>query len=106
MTDREMLELAAKAVDLPDRVWMWGTMVYRRDGELAEWLPLTDDGDSLRLAVDLWMNVEIDGGTHGITSVTKLGGNLIFVEHEACADKYAATRRAIVLAAADIGRKK
>lgn len=109
MTDRELLELAAKAAGYRFVRWDEGRLVAdiesRYPGFTEEWNPLTDDADALRLAVDLWMNVEIDGGTHGITSVTKLGGNLIFVEHEACADKYAATRRAIVMAAAEIGRK-
>ena len=98
MTDRELLELAAKAA---------GYVVVSRcdDGRLGIeglgrwWHPLTDDGDALRLAVKLHFSVK---NTDIRTSV--LGHDLIAVT-EAHGDPYAATRRAIVRAAAEIGKE-
>ncbi len=43
MTDRELLEYAAKAAGL-DHLW-----VVEIDGISPNWNPLTDDGDALRL---------------------------------------------------------
>ena len=107
MTDRELLELAAKAAGIKLR-WIQGSEdeecvhpIRRREDGMCEvdWLPLTDDGDALRLAVACDMLVEIEG--HTARSVTKRG------DHEAyqtSGDPYAATRRAIVRAAAEIGK--
>lgn len=119
MTDKELLELAAKAAgfagnyvedhsvfDYRDR---YGDPVYSDPdcGILIEkgfvqhvWNPLTDDGDALRLAVKL--NMLIDPNNGHVTTCTATGG---FAEAEECTSecKYAATRRAIVRAAAAIG---
>jgi hypothetical protein len=57
MTDREMLELAAKAAGLPHQ-WCkaWHTMAEPRpDGGFffeKVWNPLRDDGDALRLRLE------------------------------------------------------
>jgi hypothetical protein len=96
MTDRELLELAAKAAGLPHQ-WCdaWGTMAKTSpDGGFVfnhVWNPLTDDGDALRLAVQ-W-------GLLGAPFMT-----LAWIETLGDSDPYAATRRAIVRAAAEIGR--
>lgn len=76
MTDRELLELAAKAVGIDNK---------KLNHPVNFWSPLTDDGDALRLAVKLRIEVCSKG-------------------MEAFGDPYAATRRAIVRAAAEIGR--
>ena len=65
MSDRELLELAAKAagVDIPKpNPWFsyyekQGFMWMNMDGSRAEktWNPIHDDGDALRLAVKLGM---------------------------------------------------
>ena len=52
-TDREMLELAAKAAGELTPSW-YGNSAYM-DGVLSRWNPLTDDGDALRLAVKLML---------------------------------------------------
>jgi len=83
-TDRELLELAAKAAGIP---WVEGGP--SRMG-WAGWNPLTDDGDALRLAVKL----NIDAGKPGMR---------LSVDWREGEDPYAATRRAIVRAAAAIG---
>lgn len=98
MTDRELLELAAKAAGI---TW---TRDYK-DGPLIvmmpftrEWNPLTDDGDALRLAVKVlnWPH----GGQAFDNAVTAM-----YAVGELPKDPYAATRRAIVRAAAEIGKK-
>lgn len=65
MTDRELLEMAAKAAGI-DLRWKLGvhqitlppTLPYYLVGGLDQyWNPLTDDGDALRLAAKLMLNV-------------------------------------------------
>jgi hypothetical protein len=115
MTDKELLELAAKAD---------GRKTERIAGKLwiekctTEWNPLTDDGDALRLAVKLGLSIDptenlmvaefdgfgeyekatdvwfVDSKTAQTFSAMEIHGN----------DSCAATRRAIVRAAAEIGR--
>lgn len=98
MTDRELLELAAKAAgyllsELSDMVWS------DSETEFVYWNPLTDDGDALRLAVRLLF--EIDMGRDGIAIRHSTGIKILEAfNHDPCA----ATRRAIVRAAAEIGR--
>ncbi len=61
MTDREMLELAAKAAGI---AWSQEYQCYLGEpdvnGVRVKWLPREDDGDALRLAVKLGMNVHLD----------------------------------------------
>jgi len=99
MTDKELLELAAKAAGIDVR-WYQGDCLRVADkcnGFAGRWNPLTDDGDALRLAVKLRMDVEwLD-----VDTVFVSGGPCIHVG----VDPYAATRRAIVRAAAEIGRE-
>jgi len=95
MNDRELLELAAKAagfnIDFADYRDLGSHTVYRkRDEYLTWWNPLADDGDALRLAVKL--DLLTDLRTYS------------YEPDEWRIDPYAATRRAIVRAAAEIGR--
>lgn len=110
MNDRELLELAAKAAGLDG---------YKYDGRMkgdplckevrdesgrflryAIWNPLTDDGAALRLAVELRI------GLHWCKSgrVFALADDQIETCESYREDGEAATRRAIVRAAAEIGR--
>ena len=101
-TDRELLEDAAKAAGIDVR-WYQGDCLRVADkcnGFAGRWNPLADDGDALRLAVKLRMNINIysqgaEADCDTLESTCKEGG-----------DPYAATRRAIVRAAAEIGRSK
>lgn len=100
MTDMELLELAAKAAGI-ELTWQ-----IRNDEFVYNWNPLTDDGDALRLAVKLDMDVVFDFdrvmAVHGDgdgTCITEY-----FYELPNPTDIYAATRRAIVRAAAKIGK--
>lgn len=118
-TDRELLELAAKAAGikiirsrLADPLWR-DMLIENPDVEVDgnptdRWNPLHDDGDALRLAVKLelrvmvlhdtsqtkpWLRIEDRAGrwTHAMVAEFEAG-------------PYAATRRAIVRAAAAIGK--
>ena len=105
MTDRELLELAAKAAGyvLGKHTQKDWAVTYRG----MEWNPLTSDGDALRLAVkldiDLMNATGVDGPGQSVTF--PLGGDYeALTEHHTEGDKQAATRRVIVRAAAEIGR--
>lgn len=114
MTDRELLELAAKATGI--EVWpgigVQSHMLFTRsaksgyDGRVTgvEWNPLTDDGDALRLAVVLNMEVyhADDGGMACYASWPTARGFSYAIERHGV-NAVAATRRAIVRAAAAIG---
>lgn len=106
-TDRELLELAAKAAGL--RVCWHGDETYARhidrtDPPRIYWNPLTDDGDALRLAVKLQLRVIPPEDEFGLdrASVRINGRSKLVDSYDS--DPYAATRRAIVRAAAEIGR--
>ena len=105
MTDREMLELAAKAADLRVKVASNSGRGLKVHGNCNWWNPLTDDGDALRLAGDVGLVVCImrNAGFTGIyLPACSIGGKYDEVQlHEDNA--HAATRRAIVRAAAAIG---
>ncbi|WP_447639565.1 hypothetical protein [Pandoraea norimbergensis] len=109
MTIKELLELAAKAAGLQVERWCDGSNPYGpNQGLIIEWEhdiwnPMVDDGDALRLAVNRSMRVEVDAAL-GYTLV-RYGdefGDYVQVGHLGFAE--AATRRAITLAAAEIGR--
>ena len=106
MMDRELLELATKAIGVH---WQDFTLtLFMGEEELREWPydwnPLLNDGDALRLAVKLWMSVDIND-RRDLTDVIWTGCTESVIELHADhgGDKYAATRRAIVRAAAEIG---
>lgn len=108
-TDRELLELAAKAAGISLHRWVGkGLWMGEEDEEgfqtsppeLSRWNPLTDDGDAMRLAVNLSFNVFQAAG-HAFAMETEGEDNHIKTPYEG--NKYAATRRAIVRAAAAIG---
>ncbi|MCY1216845.1 hypothetical protein D9M72_287320 [compost metagenome] len=102
MADRELLELAAKAAGLVVEWDYDGNTWARRPDEHPEqalrWNPLTDDGDALRLAVKLRLHFAACG--HSAIASEPDG---VFVQVQFGDDAAAATRRAIVRAAAEIG---
>ena len=127
MTDRELLELAAKAagyyfctesmgeeqfycVPVPEKelVTNWCPIKsgrHRYEGtSLFKWNPLTDDGDALRLAVKLELSVYSHHLMINVTHTMKPFCELEIIEDQP-SDPYAATRRAIVRAAAEIGKE-
>ncbi|MGX9693838.1 hypothetical protein ACTJNK_26115 [Achromobacter anxifer] len=102
-TDRELLELAAKAAGIdakPIKGFDGVERLHTGAGSYMPlvWNPLTDDGDALRLAVKLKIDLKLyddhvvawfDGGYIGT-------GKILYGD-----DPQAATRRAIVRAAAE-----
>lgn len=106
MSDRELLELAAKAAGIETFRTSAGNLVTDNNGK--SWNPLTDDGDALRLAVKLGMLVDIrlspSANQRGRTLIApdRLSSKVYFEDH---GDPSIATRRAIVRAAAIIGEK-
>lgn len=102
MTDRELLEYAAKAAGYAVAFDVTESIAGRWLPSCGEvrifWNPLNEDGDALRLAVDT--NITFRNFGHIMSAVGSSGQ---FNEY-ADSDAYAATRRAIVRAAAEIGR--
>lgn len=96
--NKTLLELAAKAAGV--------ILEYADDEGLkpydsktnVDWNPLTDDGDALRLAVKLGLHITVWPDAIGIGTNGKGYEELKWTD-----DPYAATRRAIVRAAAAIG---
>lgn len=122
MTDRELLELAAKAAGhtLGDG-WNecgedYGLIINgtgRGDGDF--WNPLTDDGDALRLAVKLGIStlpypVYKHEARHSVMAKQRRRSDTLREKNPTEVielygdDPYSATRRAIVRAAAEIGQ--
>ena len=107
MTDRELLELAAKAAGFS--ITGWNKRNSQHVAVLSDgsyWQPLLEnsitdaDGDAMRLAVKLGIGIRHHQGWgevfHPMTGLHEF-------KHVDCVLE--ATRRAIVRAAADIGRK-
>jgi len=103
MSNRELLELAAKTAGWGTGPWVWseraGGFIYRVNGDRVIWNPLTDDGDALRLAVKLRIHVR-----HFPHDVEAQIEHRYWREDDGF-DPLAATRRAIVRAAAEIGKE-
>jgi hypothetical protein len=97
MTDKELLELSAKAAEID--IFFWAghdvgsfTPVVSPDG--LDWNPLTEDRDAFRLQVEL--EIELWFGPTYVMAGT--------VQEATTNDPYAATRRAVTRAAAEIGK--
>jgi hypothetical protein len=115
MNDRELIELAAKAAGIKPL-----GEAFELNGDFAGfsmpagkvWNPLTDDGDAFRLAVKLWIDVSFPPymmkHDRPVVHAGKYWDNSddCWYPFEELRDinPYAATRRAIVRAAAEIGR--
>lgn len=108
MDDKTLLELVAKAYAHPDVKYIggpnggWVRVIGCNEDLHCDvmvcWNPLIDDGDALRLAVTLRITPHIDG------NLTDAESSLGFSTEAHFSDPYAATRRAIVRAAAAIGK--
>lgn len=112
MTDKELLELAAKASGIKDPLVQdfVGTCLDIRYGlskavwdeeEGEYWNPLEDDADAFRLMVKLGMDLTLSGKK---AAVAQAGA---FMTQKYCnGNPCSATRRAIVKAAAEIGKEQ
>lgn len=108
--DRELLELAAKAAGYQIE-WVRNSGCHYRceeDVGREQWCPLDDDGDALRLAVKCKISLNtmlVDGMNrprHETAACSSYGLPIVHEKHDG--DPCAATRLAIVRAAAEIGR--
>lgn len=102
MQDRELLELAAQAAGI--KLWWRGGKAICN--ETGYWNPLADDGDALRLAVRLHLRIYQMPG-HGDNCVVACADRIKGISQPWASeslgtDPYAATRRAIVRAAAEM----
>lgn len=100
-TDRELLELAARAAGLN------ADTDYGGYDDLKLWNPLVDDKEAFRLAVKLGLAIHVLEKCVFVESApeTLLGFSSVSeLEMYGNSDPYTAARRAIVRAAAEIGR--
>lgn len=114
MSDKELLEMAAKAAGITDFEYCelvgGSPALYCRDEQLGMWAPLIDDGDALRLAVKIGMLIDARFTRPEALRYNEVmywptltrGKTIPYGDRED--DPYAATRRAIVRAAAEIGK--
>jgi hypothetical protein len=120
MNDKDLLELAARAAGA---VWVdqtfpygeFGRMMLDFGGGVSEWNPLESDGDALRLAVNLGISllpypVYAESDRHSVMAKQRRRTDTMRVQNPTEVielygdDPYAATRRAIVCAAAAMGK--
>lgn len=120
MTDRELLELAAKAAGhkvYKNESKRGGILIFKEgrqqfleeDGSpISLWNPLTDDGEAMRLAVNLEITVGPESPDVIGPSLCRASWNnrTMSLGEYGDGDPLYATRRAIVRAAAEIERKK
>ena len=110
MTDRELLELAAKAAgyELLWYVGRDGMDIPRSWAGGREWSPLADDGDAMRLAVKLKIDIvqvhnHVTAYHHNTKNITTAYVD-VSQREDFGGNPYAATRLAIVRAAVEIGK--
>jgi hypothetical protein len=104
-TDRELLELAAKAAGINAKWYdVTGCLMRTAAGSgLTRWEPLSNDGDALRLAVKLRLTIDIERDRCCVTVGDHSGRFGVQPWYDDGPE--AATRRAIVRAAASIGER-
>jgi hypothetical protein len=114
MTDRELLELAAKAAGLTikkSQFYPRETLVEEPPGEWNLWIPLEDDGDAFRLFTKMPFCTLYVSEIGVTVNLPRPEGRVLGLKCDEYAEEhggdiYAATRRAIVRAAAAIGESK
>jgi len=103
--NKDLLTWAAKAAGIPTDNWNDGTEPYS-SGEgfiLASgriWNPLDDDGDAFRLSTKLELSIDYAKWTHTVF----YGVDKFVQEDWHDKDSHIAIRRAIVRAAAELGK--
>lgn len=106
MTDRELLEFAAKAAGIDFNTRSGSELRVAHGDVFRAWNPLDSDGDALRLAVKLNMFVDICDDCVGTSVSPAIWEKVEILDNEYRPDntKESVTRRAIVRAAAEIGK--
>lgn len=107
MNDKELLKFAAKAINKKN----WQCTSFYSDARcdsngVPYWNPLTNDSDALRLAVKLHIELYFVAPSTKPNWTTVASIKDCHLITECFDDHYAATRRAIVRAAAEIGKEK
>jgi hypothetical protein len=111
MNDKELLEMAAKAagyrtkancfyVDCDDN--FNGIAILPDRGKKYRWNPLQDDGEALRLAINVGIEVGAIGSPNQVFCEARC--DEVKIVQRIGDDKYAAVRLAIVRCAAEIGK--
>ena len=113
MTDRELLEAAAKAAGLDTPRYVDESLGYSpgistESGPFSQrvWNPLIDDGDALRLMATLNINVYFRENINGSFVIADHAGIDFCPEPLDGPHEWDATRRAIVRAAAAMAREQ
>lgn len=107
MNDRELLELAARALGGSEAVWTDIDGNRYTGNPERPWNPINDDGDALRLAVKLHMTVDTFVGGCEVGYDDMKGGQGYLRQDDGPSgdmDDFEVVRRAIVRAAAEMGR--
>lgn len=109
MTDRELLEMAAKAAGIPVE---WDGDGFVRPVPFKgftnyeqPWNPLADDGDALRLLRRLELDISHDNERNAVSVTNQCDVSIEVGMPDEAGDIYATLRRAIVRAAAEIGKE-
>ena len=103
MSDRELLEAAAKAAGI-EFGWIHDTPRIRAEMGWTPWNPLTNSGVAFELAVKLRLTINCSYDDVAICG-QEFTQKEVFIERNG-EDPLAATRRAIVRAAAELGKGK
>lgn len=112
--NRQLLELAATAAGwMANNSWAWcanagknGAFCYRLNGEMIVWNPLDDNADAFSLAVKLRIEITYNEEHKCICRFWTNTKGFMAVAERIGDDPCAATRRAIVRAAAKIATEK
>ena len=111
--DKELLELAAKAAGMENMKWTGISLAKKYDPSKADhetgsigldWNPLINNSDAFKLSVDLWLHIEPFDNNITVWFRKERYEAMQKIQQTVEPDPYAATRRAIVRAAAEIGK--
>lgn len=102
MTDRELLELAAKAAGINIFDWTPGGQPTTNGKYTGIWNPLIDDGDALRLSCRL--SISISHAERYVFASACRGLFESTADINGCGGRELAARRVITTCAAEIGR--
>ena len=110
MNEKELLRMAAKAAGLiMSEEWDCaaegrGIIIGRGDGDLRPWNPLSDDGEAFRLSVQLQISVMSNIIRYEASTIALTLAGIFVKEDMLQQSADVSARRAIVRAAAELGR--
>jgi hypothetical protein len=104
MTEREEFELVAKAAGYEYASNKGDVHWIKTEFGLVHWMPKTDDGDCLRLAVNLGIDLVFDEELVKASQwELKIAEDKIFSDHP---DKYVAVRAAVWDVAVEVAKRR